>query len=117
MRRLALALLVSLTLTTTAYANDKALHALAGGLVSYVAEEDGLLASAIAGALKEGYDELSGGEFDPMDLLATIGGGSRGSAGALRTPSPVGLNIADAVLGVVKPLPLMGFASTGERDA
>lgn len=76
MKRLLCALLISLCITTTAYANDKALHALAGGLVSYVAEEDGLLASAIAGALKEGYDELSGGEFDPMDLLATIGGGA-----------------------------------------
>ena len=76
MRRLLIALLISLTLTTTAYANDKALHALAGGFVSYVAEEDGLLASAIVGALKEGYDELNGGDADPMDLLATIGGGA-----------------------------------------
>ena len=76
MKRLAVALLISLCLCSPSIANDKALHALCGGLVSYVAEEDGLLASAIAGALKEGYDELSGGEFDPMDLLATIGGGA-----------------------------------------
>ena len=76
MRKLALALLISLCIASPSIANDKALHALAGGLVSYVAEEDGLLASAIVGALKEGYDELSGGEFDPMDLLATIGGGA-----------------------------------------
>ena len=76
MKRLLIALLISLCITTTAYANDKALHFIAGGLVSYVAEEDGLLASAIAGALKEGYDELNGGEFDPQDLLATIGGGA-----------------------------------------
>ena len=76
MRKLALALLISLCLCSPSIANDKALHALAGGLVSYVAEEDGLLASAIVGVLKEGYDELNGGEADPMDLLATIGGGA-----------------------------------------
>ena len=46
MRKLTLALLISLTLASPSIANDKALHALAGGLVSYVAEEDGLLASA-----------------------------------------------------------------------
>ena len=44
MKRL-LILLISLTLASPSLANDKALHALAGGLVSYVAEEDGLLAS------------------------------------------------------------------------
>ena len=75
MKRL-LILLISLTLASPSLANDKALHALAGGLVSYVAEEDGLLASAIVGVLKEGYDELNGGDADPMDLLATIGGGA-----------------------------------------
>ena len=76
LRRCFCALLISLCITTTAYSNDKALHFICGGLVSYACEEDGLLASAIVGALKEGYDELSGGEFDPMDLLATIGGGA-----------------------------------------
>jgi hypothetical protein len=76
MRKLAVALLISLCLATPSIANDKALHFLAGGLVSYACEEDGLLASAVAGALKEGYDSLNGGEFDAQDLLATIAGGA-----------------------------------------
>ena len=46
MKSLICALLISLTLASPSIANDKALHALCGGLVSYVAEEDGLLASA-----------------------------------------------------------------------
>lgn len=76
MRRLLIALLISLCIASPSYANDKALHALAGGLVSYVAEEDGLLAAAIVGSLKEAADSLNGGRFDAQDLLATIGGGA-----------------------------------------
>ena len=76
MKRLLFALLISLCLCSPSIANDKALHALAGGLVSYVAEEDGLLASCVAGAIKEAYDEANGGRFDPQDLLATVAGGA-----------------------------------------
>lgn len=57
-------------------ANDKLMHFGAGALISYVGEEDGFLMSCIAGALKEGYDELNGGRFDPMDMLATAAGGA-----------------------------------------
>ncbi len=60
--------------------NDKALHFIAGSIAYLVgywlfAPSYGLVFAAIAGFLKEAYDEFTYGGFDLKDFAATFLGG------------------------------------------